>query len=287
LVPVFVAAISFMGGLAGNLIAGDLQTALQPYRRWVWLSGAIALAVAMLTAFVEARRRSTSPGSSTNEKSGGITALNQLRPPVGDFVGREQQIKAVFKTVRDRGRACISGMGGMGKTELALLVAQRLARDYPDAQFFINLQGTDPNPRCPEEVMGMYVRSFRGPKTRVPEDFDELSQLYRSELSGKRALLLLDDATDSAQVLPLLPPTGSALLVTSRQGIALPGLTSLTLGMTYAVSSMYILQLRQPSREQIRWLEIALDAARRLKDRAHEGYRSGVWRPQRRRHCFG
>lgn len=161
-----------------------------------------------------------------------INALHQLRPPVGDFVGREQEIDALIKALRSGSRACItgiSGMGGIGKTELALFVAQRLSGDYPDAQFFINLQGTEANPRPPHEVMANCIRAFVGPEARLPEDLDQLSQLYRSQLSGKRVLLLLDNAADSAQVRPLLPPTGCALLVTSRQSITLPRMTPLTL----------------------------------------------------------
>ena len=157
---------------------------------------------------------------------------HQVPPPSGDFVGREQEIETLINALRYGNRTSISainGMGGIGKTELALLVAQRLAGDYPDAQFFINLQGTDPNPRSPQEVMSTCIRAFLGPEARLPEELDQLSQLYRSELSGKRVLLLLDNAADSAQVRPLLPPTGSALLVTSRQVITLPGMTALLL----------------------------------------------------------
>lgn len=61
----------------------------------------------------------------------------------------------------------ISGMGGIGKTELALLVAERLRHDYPDAQFFINLQGTDASPRSPEEAIAICIRAFIGPEAKL------------------------------------------------------------------------------------------------------------------------
>lgn len=200
------------------------------------------------------------------------TSLHQLRAPVGDFVGRECEIDTLINALRRESRACItgiSGMGGIGKTELALLVAERLRDEYPDAQFFINLQGTDANPRSPQEAMAICVRAFLGPEAKLPEEPEQLLHLYRSQLNSKRVLLLLDNAADSAQVRPLLPPTGCAVLVSSRQSVALPGMTPLTLHpLTEKEARQLLLEIApraEPAAEQIcrlcGYLPLALRAA--------------------------
>ena len=172
------------------------------------------------------------------------SVLHQLRAPVRDFVGREQEIKTLSEALLEGRHAGINGMGGLGKTELALLVAEHVADTYPDAQFFINLQGTDAKPRPPEEVLANCIRAFLGPEAQLPDDRDQLLQLYRNALSGKRVLLLLDNALDSGQVQPLLPPPGSVVLVTSRQAVVLPGMMRLKLNpLTEAEAQKMLLEI--------------------------------------------
>jgi tetratricopeptide (TPR) repeat protein len=161
-----------------------------------------------------------------------IATLHQLRAPVSDFVGRGKEIDALIDALRkgeSAGISGISGMGGIGKTELALLVANRLRPEYADAQLFIDMRGTADKPLAAADALAACVRAFIGADAKLPEDIDELIKLYRSTLDGVRALILLDNAADSAQVRPLLPPSGCALLVTSRETLALPGMKRLTL----------------------------------------------------------
>ena len=120
-------------------------------------------------------------------------------------------------------------MGGVGKTALALALVERLAPRWPDGQFYVDLRGAGAEPPLTAAEAMRYVVVACEPGLRVAEERDQLAGMYRSMLHGRRALLLLDDALDAAQVEPLLPPRGALLIVTSRQRFTLPGLASTTL----------------------------------------------------------
>jgi hypothetical protein len=154
----------------------------------------------------------------------------RIQPPPQKFVGRVGDINEILSGFE--GGAVIAGvrgMGGVGKTALALVLVERLAESYPDGQILVDMKGTDKNrtdknPLTSAEAMAQVVRAY-DPEFKMPMNEGELAGKYFSILHGKRALLLLDNAASREQVEPLLPPSCCALLVTSRNKFALPGLT--------------------------------------------------------------
>jgi tetratricopeptide (TPR) repeat protein len=153
-----------------------------------------------------------------------LNALHQLPTPPADFTGRADELKELLQAVKTGGVTIsgLQGLGGIGKTALALKLAEQLKADYPDAQFYLDLKGVT-QPLSPRDAMAYIVRAWH-PTAQLPEKEEELAPLYRSVLEGKRALLLMDNARDAQQVAPLIPPVGCLLLVTSRKHFTLPGL---------------------------------------------------------------
>lgn len=152
----------------------------------------------------------------------------QLPPDIADFTGRERQLAELIDVVCSRltGRppvAVLSGPPGAGKSTLALRAAHAVREHFPDGQLFLDLRaGTQP--RDPGDALGEMLLGLGLPDTAVPVEADRRAATLRSELAGRRVLMVLDDAASVAQVAPLVPGTGrSALIVTSRRSLA--GLT--------------------------------------------------------------
>jgi tetratricopeptide (TPR) repeat protein/transcriptional regulator with XRE-family HTH domain len=159
----------------------------------------------------------------------------QLPADVLNFAGREEyldQLDALLDCARDARRptvviSAIAGVGGVGKTALALHWAHRAAAHHPDAQLYVNLRGyaLDP-PMTPADVLPMFLRALGVPQAALPITEDEQATLYRSLLADRRALIVLDNAATETQVRPLLPGSPTCMvLVTSRNDLL--GLTAL------------------------------------------------------------
>lgn len=156
-----------------------------------------------------------------------LTALHQLPPDIGDFVGREEEAAEVGRLLEQSsvgGRAvlisAIGGKPGVGKSALAIHVAHQLTERFPDAQLYVNLRGGEGQHLDPKEVVAELLRALGVEPQDLPLTPAEREALYRSQLANKRALILLDNAASSAQVRPLLPGSPScAVLVTSRSSL--------------------------------------------------------------------
>ncbi len=148
--------------------------------------------------------------------------LKQLPAPPRDFTGRETELEELRQALRHGGATIsgVQGLGGVGKTALALKLAHEFKDHYPDAQIYLDLKGVSPQPLSPAEVMWHVVSSFH-PDTKRPDDAD-LPAWYVSLLNDNRVLLFYDNAGDAAQLAPLLAPEHCLLLVTSRKHLTLP-----------------------------------------------------------------
>ncbi|MFF4254263.1 BTAD domain-containing putative transcriptional regulator [Streptomyces sp. NPDC001663] len=146
----------------------------------------------------------------------------QLPATVPDFTGRKafvKELSEVLATAEGRVMAvsALAGIGGVGKTTLAVHVAHQARTSFPDGQLYVDLQGAGSRAAEPETVLGSFLRALGTADSAIPDSLEERAALYRSVLDGRRVLVLLDNAKDAAQVRPLLPGTeGCAALVTSR-----------------------------------------------------------------------
>ncbi|GAA3938970.1 transcriptional regulator AfsR [Streptomyces gulbargensis] len=146
----------------------------------------------------------------------------QLPATVPDFTGRASFVRDLgdrLATAEGHVMAvsALAGIGGVGKTTLAVHVAHAARPHFPDGQLYVDLQGAGARAAAPETVLGSFLRALGTPDPAIPDSLEDRAALYRSTLDGRRVLVLLDNARDAAQIRPLLPGTaGCAALVTSR-----------------------------------------------------------------------
>ncbi|MEV5903130.1 BTAD domain-containing putative transcriptional regulator [Streptomyces sp. NPDC052127] len=154
---------------------------------------------------------------------------SQLPAGLPVFVGRVAELREA-EAQSANGTVVVSaiaGMAGVGKTAFAVHWARRIAPRFPDGQLYLNLRGFDPVglPVAPEHALRTLLASLGADLRGLPQDLDALAAAYRTLLSGRQVLVLLDNARDAAQVRPLLPGApGCLAIVTSRD--RLPGLVA-------------------------------------------------------------
>jgi DNA-binding SARP family transcriptional activator/tetratricopeptide (TPR) repeat protein len=149
-----------------------------------------------------------------------LTRPAQLPADVRTFTGRDAELAALDAAAHEGATvAAVWGTAGVGKTTLALHWAHRVADRFPDGQLHVNLRGSDPSapPLAAAEVLRGFLHALGVTGSAVPREESAMVGLYRSLLAGRRMLVVLDNARNSAHVRPLLPAgPGSLAVVTSR-----------------------------------------------------------------------
>lgn len=144
--------------------------------------------------------------------------LHQLPPALAQFTGRQAELERMTAVLRHDKKLVITGVAGVGKSALSIQAAYLLKPDFPDAQLYVNLRGTESQPLEPLQVLARFIRALAG-NVPMPETLTERSHLYRSLLSHQRAVIILDNAHNEEQIRPLLPENANAVIITTRQEI--------------------------------------------------------------------
>ncbi|CAL9508609.1 Regulatory protein AfsR [Streptomyces sp. enrichment culture] len=176
------------------------------------------------------------------------------------WVGRRDELRRLGSAVREGGGTrgpvvtveAIDGMGGVGKTSLAVHLAHRLRDHFPDGRLFLHLGGHAPGrtPPTPARALTELLRLLGMDVAHIPQDTDELVALWRSTVRDRRMLVILDDAVAPDQVRPLLPgDSPTAVVVTSRRRLpGLPGVRPLSLDVLPAEDAVVLFTQRLGSR---------------------------------------
>jgi len=182
--------------------------------------------------------------------SSALAVPHELPADIPNFTGRGLELDWLLTTLARAGATspnvvAISGVGGVGKSALAVHAAHHLAARFPDGQFYVNLQGGTAGlrPLSPGELVARLLRGLGVNGRDIPVEVEEAAARFRSLVAGRQVLLVLDNAVSAVQVRPLLPASPTcAAIVTSRGVLAtLDGASQLHLEVMLPLEAIHLL----------------------------------------------
>ena len=175
------------------------------------------------TRFAEALTAGRTLEETVSSDAFGVPAAipNNLPAERTRFIGREKVLAECERLLAETRLLTLTGIGGCGKTRLALKVAKGLLGSYPDGVWFVDLAPlTDPSRVAETAGAALGVREVAG---------QGLLDVLQQQVRGKRLLLVLDNCehllTASAELADAVLRSGEAvrILATSREGLGVEG----------------------------------------------------------------
>jgi tetratricopeptide (TPR) repeat protein len=219
-------------------LSSDAVKALEGGRRRYPRPTTVDQLAAALDLVADDRDRFTESAKRPKTDAGTSGPPHQLPPPISDFTGRSEHLAGLIDLLKDPDRnspgiviSAIGGMGGIGKTTLAVHAAHLSADAFPDGQLYLNLRGASADPISTAQALDTLLQALGLAPAGATDDLAFTAARYRTALADRRLLLLLDDAASVNQILPLLPgTTGVTVVITSRSSLTnLPGAHRLAL----------------------------------------------------------
>ena len=156
----------------------------------------------------------------------GYLPPNNLPDRNDNFTGRKEkleEIRAAFEKSGPGGTVCvkqsIAGLGGVGKTQIALEYAHRFLKDYKDAIWWVNTE------RSPRKDLMKFVLEFAEELKPDLKDWEAVSQVKDEDLerllnkwftNHNSFLLIFDNVEDFNLLKGCLPSTTGHVLITTR-----------------------------------------------------------------------
>ncbi|QKW32493.1 tetratricopeptide repeat protein (plasmid) [Nocardiopsis flavescens] len=209
----------------------------------------------------------------------GAASLVAALPPVeAGFTGRNDDLARLRTAVEAEDGSGVSvvlaaGMGGVGKTQLALSTAHRALGDKVFSRaLFLDLRGYT-TPVDAHRALQALLVSLGVPQESIPEDGDARAGVYRAALDarareqGGPVLVVADNASRPDQVQPLVPgPGGHRLLVTSRERLGGLPARQVSVGLLTDPQAFQVLvadlRLADPDDERVHDLQGLTELAR-------------------------